>query len=262
MALEVLPDRAPATGAATDPTAEANVIDVLATGEAILHTAEPLLASDRHDGGDAYGFLGGKLSLISADQHAPETTMVTSGAGGGFSSVLSATEQGGFECRTDGAAWAPCDSPWAVGPLGPGQHVLEARAVDVAGNADATPAQHVVTIPGQTNVKTEEPPVPPVVGEQPDKVAPLLSAATLRVRRRTPSFAYTLSEAATVQVTVERRAGRRWKALRSVRLTGKAGANAARLAKLPRRGTFRLVLVATDAAGNVSPKLVLRPKGR
>jgi hypothetical protein len=40
------------------------------------------------------------------------------------------------------------------------------------------------------------------------------------------------------------------------------GANRVRLSKLPTRGRFRVTLVATDAAGNASARLVLRPASR
>lgn len=38
------------------------------------------------------------------------------------------------ECRFDGGPWLPCTSPWTGGPLPDGDHVLEIRSVDDAGN--------------------------------------------------------------------------------------------------------------------------------
>lgn len=38
------------------------------------------------------------------------------------------------ECRFDGGPWLPCTSPWTAGPLPDGDHVLEIRTVDDAGN--------------------------------------------------------------------------------------------------------------------------------
>ena len=244
---------APATGAAADPSLEAKTEGVLNTGEAVIYTTERLLPQDHHDGIDAYGFLNGKLSLISADTFAPETTLKPSG------DVLSlaSTEDGSFECRTDGGAWSACGETWTVGPLAPGEHLLEARALDASGNADATPAQHAVTIPGGgggTGGPVEPPVTPPVA----DTAAPVISGAKAKRRRRVPTLTYTLSEAASVRVTVQRRAGRRWKTLRTVRLNAVAGANRSRLARLPRKGTFRFVLVAADAAGNASAKVRVR----
>lgn len=265
-------------GGVADKSKDAVPSGVLASGEVVFRTEERLLGADRHDGIDAYGFNPGQLSLISADTHAPETQMTTTGAGA-FSSTLKSTEQGTFECRVDGGDWSPCGETWDAGPLPAGEHVLEARAVDVAGNADATPAQSTVTgtvepatlapetqqpQPGQEPQQQQQATQQQATQQQagPDTVAPALSAAKAKVRRRVPALTFTLSEAASVRVIVERRAGRRFKRVRSLRLAGVAGANRARLARLPRRGTFRIVLVATDAAGNASPKLALRPKGR
>jgi hypothetical protein len=59
-----------------------------------------------------------------------------------------------FECRTDGGLWAGCASPYTVGPLGGGAHVLEVRARDVAGNSDPTPAHAAWTTLDQTAPET------------------------------------------------------------------------------------------------------------
>jgi large repetitive protein len=39
-----------------------------------------------------------------------------------------------FSCRFDGGAWAPCTSPVILSGLTPGDHELDARATDAAGN--------------------------------------------------------------------------------------------------------------------------------
>ena len=51
-----------------------------------------------------------------------------------------------FECRLDGGTWAACASPETLSGLAPGAHVFEVRALDPAGNADATPAAHGWTV--------------------------------------------------------------------------------------------------------------------
>ncbi|HEY6728357.1 MAG TPA: hypothetical protein VI197_30310 [Polyangiaceae bacterium] len=51
-----------------------------------------------------------------------------------------------FECRIDGGALSPCPSSFTTGVLSDGEHTLEVRAVDTAGNADGTPASHTWTI--------------------------------------------------------------------------------------------------------------------
>lgn len=55
------------------------------------------------------------------------------------------------ECRLDGGPWLPCTSPWTGGPLPDGDHVLEIRSVDDAGNEG-----DVLT--HEWTVDTEDPP--------------------------------------------------------------------------------------------------------
>jgi len=51
-----------------------------------------------------------------------------------------------YECSVDGGAYAPCGSPATLGSLADGAHTLDVRAADLAGNVDATPAQHAWTV--------------------------------------------------------------------------------------------------------------------
>src|SRR4051794_1270932 len=81
----------------------------------------------------------------TVDTAAPDTT-ITSGPSGTVASTqatfaFAAPETGAtFECRLDGGAYAQCASPHTVTGLSPGTHVLAVRAVDSAGNRDASPA--------------------------------------------------------------------------------------------------------------------------
>ncbi len=85
--------------------------------------------------------------IREADTTAPETTIVS--GPDAKSVVASATfvfqsDDPGFtlrfECRLDGAAFTPCSSPAAFGPLSPSRHDFAVRAVDTAGNLDPSPA--------------------------------------------------------------------------------------------------------------------------
>jgi len=51
-----------------------------------------------------------------------------------------------FECALDGGAWRTCGSPATYGGLANGTHTFAVRAVDVAGNADGTPATRAWTV--------------------------------------------------------------------------------------------------------------------
>lgn len=50
------------------------------------------------------------------------------------------------ECAVDDGAFTPCTSAWTTPGLTPGAHVLRVRAVDAAGNPDASPATRDVVV--------------------------------------------------------------------------------------------------------------------
>jgi Bacterial Ig-like domain len=60
---------------------------------------------------------------------------------------LSATEVGStFDCELDGGGFASCSSPKSYSGVADGAHTFQVRAVDPAGNADASPASYSWTI--------------------------------------------------------------------------------------------------------------------
>lgn len=53
-----------------------------------------------------------------------------------------------FECSLDGAAWIACTSPHTPSISDTASHQFEARAVDLAGNVDPSPANVTITLAG------------------------------------------------------------------------------------------------------------------
>jgi hypothetical protein len=77
----------------------------------------------------------------------PETTITAAPPGNARSSSatfsFTANETNArFQCRLDGGVFADCTSPTTYTGLGAGNHSFAVRAIDSAGNVDATPASH------------------------------------------------------------------------------------------------------------------------
>ena len=97
-----------------------------------------------------------------AETVAPQTT-INSGPSGPTNDstptyAFSSNEAGStFECRVDAGAWTSCTSPNTTASLADGAHTFEVRAIDVAGNVDATPASRgftVDTVAPQTTISS------------------------------------------------------------------------------------------------------------
>ena len=82
----------------------------------------------------------------TVDTVAPETTIDSGPDALTSSRSASFTYSGGdrYECRLDDGDWAACRDTYA--DLADGEHRLQARAVDAAGNPDDSPASHSWTV--------------------------------------------------------------------------------------------------------------------
>ena len=133
------------------------VIDSGAYGSAPAGQSSEVDAADLSEGAntlrlclsDAAGNRGQATRTITKDTTAPTTQIDTHplaiAPSNSASFTFSGTDAGGsgvgaFECRLDAGAWASCTSPRELSGLGEGSHTFEVRAVDKAGNADASPA--------------------------------------------------------------------------------------------------------------------------
>ncbi len=107
---------------------------------------------------------------ITVDTAAPDTTILTGPSGATNNNTptytFSASESGSsFQCRVDTGAWASCSSPHTTAALSDGPHSFEVRAIDAAGNVDATPASRSIT------VDTAAPAAPTLGDTDPDSPA-------------------------------------------------------------------------------------------
>ncbi|HVM17141.1 MAG TPA: Ig-like domain-containing protein [Gaiellaceae bacterium] len=135
--------------------------------------------------GDRFDVDGVSLLDLSQDTTPPETT-IDSGPASTTSETTAtfqfrSSEPGStFQCRLDASTWAACTSPRQYSGLAAGAHRFEVRAIDPAGNVDATPAvwEWTVVVPGPA----------------PDTA--IASGPSGTVRTNSPTFAFTSDRAA------------------------------------------------------------------
>jgi plastocyanin len=93
----------------------------------------------------------GDFTVVAPDTTPPDTS-IGSGPSASVNSTsatiaFSSNEAGSrFECALDAAAFAACTSPKAYTALANGQHTFQVRAIDAAGNVDASPASRTWTV--------------------------------------------------------------------------------------------------------------------
>jgi len=110
---------------------------------------------------------------IKRDATAPETLLSTAPADPNGSPdasfVLEAQADvsglAAYECSLDGAEFSACDATQSYQALSDGPHTFAARAIDSAGNVDATPITHAWTIDVDHDAPLIEPVVTGVLGD-------------------------------------------------------------------------------------------------
>lgn len=91
-------------------------------------------------------------AIPAPDTTAPQTTLVKSRLQAATRSAtfwFSSSEAGGFLCRLDAKPFKPCTSPKGYRHLKPGRHTFRVKALDAAGNADASPVVAHFRLPSQ-----------------------------------------------------------------------------------------------------------------
>jgi hypothetical protein len=85
-------------------------------------------------------------SIAPAADTTPPETAIASAPSGSIASTsaaisFSSEPDARFQCSLDGAAFADCASPASYSGLAQGAHAFDVRAIDAAGNVEASPAQ-------------------------------------------------------------------------------------------------------------------------
>ena len=99
--------------------------------------------------------------------------------------TFTSTEAGTFGCSLDGAAFTACTTPKQYTSLAQGSHTFAVRAIDGAGNVDASPASHTWTV---------------------DTVAPtttITSAPATQSPSTTADFSFTATEAGLLECKLD-----------------------------------------------------------
>ena len=90
------------------------------------------------------------ITFATPDTIPPDTVIDSGPSGSVFDTSatfsFSATEPSTFQCRLDGAAFAPCTSPTSYANLATGTHTFQVAATDGSSNVDASPAERSWTV--------------------------------------------------------------------------------------------------------------------
>jgi hypothetical protein len=106
-------------------------------------------------------------SAVMIDLTAPETIITSQPAtiskSASATFAFSATDAARYEASLDGGAYAAATSPATLTGLADGSHTFAVRAVDAAGNVDATPANYTWTVDTVVTPPVVTPPETPTV---------------------------------------------------------------------------------------------------
>ncbi|HEY6890052.1 MAG TPA: hypothetical protein VI300_19780, partial [Solirubrobacter sp.] len=113
----------------------------------------------------------------------PPDTSATAGPPVTFGSSESGSS---YTCSIDGAAFAPCTSPFVVTDIAPGEHRLAVAAIDAAGNVDPTPAEIGLSVSAPpaataTPQPSPTPTQPPAKSSEPVLPMPLTAPTSVPV---------------------------------------------------------------------------------
>lgn len=174
---------------------------------------------------------------VVLDTTAPDTTVDRVDTDGRTAAVSFSSNEAGvsFQCSGGAGAWTPCTSPRVV-TLTDAPSSLAVRAVDVAGNVDATPA--TAAIPAVTVAPTAAPtPAPTPAPPTPPGRRVLVDARVVAQDRISidvdPNW-----KAGSYRVLVQEKRGGRWAAVGRFKTRGRADT----LVLDPRRGAYRIVV--------------------
>lgn len=171
---------------------------------------------------------------VAPDCDPPETSISGGPTGTTSDSTptfdLAADEIGStFECRVDAGAFAPCTTPFTTPELADGPHTVEARATDLNGNTDPTPATRSFTVDAIVDPPTDTDAPETTISSAPKRN---LKSKKKRVR---VEFAFGADEAASFEC-----------ALDGAAFAPCASPFSTRVGK----GRHTFAVRATDAAGN------------
>ena len=150
-----------------DPdAAPADIRQAILSGVDLVPGLDGKVASD--------GRLNAHGALLAAAD-APKTSIDSGPATGSITDDptptfdFSSSEPGSeFECRVDGAPLAPCDRPHTTAALADGPHTFAVRAIDAAGNIDATPEKRDFVVDAPEQVSPSPGPDPGSPAPDPD----------------------------------------------------------------------------------------------